>query len=392
VTAILSGVVSVAIGQVILVALAPLSRAGSPGVTPSGVALLSADSEGYLTLAASPEWAGETPWNRLLLIAVLRAGTLLGDASTTLVMIQVVSLVVAASLIHQLTARFAGQLAGHLAALIVGANPLTAQWVRFVLSETLMFSLVLIALWAAVELRDPLRSRLAAAALLSVSTMAAFLRPNGLLVLGSALTLLSLDRASRHKAIIVAGIWSAIVGGLLLGLLAAGQPSERSLTEQLHAGVVIEGTNHVLVERSMPVPRDPSDISLGAGVAYALRHPAAVGGLVFSRIAVEVAQIRRHYPVPVNIGIGVAMVLLLGFAVIGSRQPDTTELRRATLILGVPILLLVGLTFATPEGRYGWAALVALAPLAAIGAARILPGPLLSPRADQVEPGPGIAR
>ncbi len=390
--ATLSGAFAVAIGQAILVALAPLSRAGSPGVTHSGIALLSADSESYLNLAASPEWVGETPWNRLLLIAILRAGALLGDAATTLVLIQVVSLIVATSLIHLLTARFAGQPAGLLAALIVGANPLTAQWVRFVLSETLMFSLVLIALWAAVELRDPLRSRLAAAALLSVSTLATFLRPNGLLVLGSALTLLVLHRASRHKVMMVTAIWSAVVGGLLLGLLAAGQPAERSLSEQLYAGVVIEGMDHVLVERPMPEPRDANDKSLGAGVGYALRHPVAAGALVFSRVATEVAQVRRHYPAPVNIGVGFMMVLLLGFAAIGSRQPETAELRRATFILGVPILLLVGLTFATPEGRYGWAALIALAPLAAIGVTRAFPELRLLSRTDQSEPGPGIAR
>lgn len=391
-TAILSGTLAVAFGQALLVALAPLSRAGSPGVTPVGIALLSADSEGYLALAESATWLGEAPWNRLVLVAILRVGWVLGDAPTTLVAVQTLALVIAASLVHRLTARAAGNAAGAIASLAVAANPLTAQWVRFVLSETLMIALVLIVLWAALELGEPSRTRRATATLLTTAIIAAFLRPNGVLVLGSALTVLALRRSPARRSVLLVSIWVLVGGGLLLGLLAAGQPSERSLTEQIHAGVIIEGTEHVLVTRTMPEPRDPSDVSMAAGVRYAAEHPVAMVSLAITRIAVEVAQVRRHYPVPVNVGVGLMMVLLLAFATVGARQPGMTDLRRTTVVLVAPILVLVGLTFATPEGRYGWVGLVALGPLAAIGFARTTRSTLGRRTGGQSETGPEIAR
>ena len=84
--ALLSGTFSVALGQAILVVLAPLSRAESPGVTRSGIALLSADSVGYLSLASSPDRLNETTW-------------------TLLVVVHALSLVAAASLVHVIPVR-----------------------------------------------------------------------------------------------------------------------------------------------------------------------------------------------------------------------------------------------------------------------------------------------
>lgn len=388
----LSGALAVAFGQALLVALAPLSRAESPGVTPVGIALLSADSERYLALAESATWLGEAPWNRMALVAILRVGWLLGDAPTMLVAVQTIVLVIAASLVHRLTARASGHAAGVIATLAVAANPLTAQWVRFVLSETLMISLVLIVFWAALELGEPSRTRRATATLLATATIATFLRPNGVLVLGSALTVLALRHSSARRSVLLVSIWALVGGGLLLGLLAAGQPSERSLTEQIYAGVIIEGTEHVLVTRTMPEPREPSDVSIAAGVRYAAEHPVAMVSLAITRIAVELAQVRRHYPVPVNVSIGLMMVILLAFATVGARQPGMTDLSRTTVVLIAPILVLVGLTFATPEGRYGWAGLVALVPLAAIGSTQAARLTLGRRRGAQSGAGPEIVR
>lgn len=365
--AFLSGAAAVLLGQVLLLVLTPLSRASSDGVVTDGIALLAPDSFTYLELAEAPDWLS-TPWNRLLLIVLLRMGSVLGEPATLLVVLQVVMLTVAAALAHRLAAKVGGRVAGLLAAAVVAVNPLTAQWVRFVLTETLFLALVLIVLWAGVRIREAPERNGLTVVLVSAALLATFLRPNGVLVLGSALTLLVLARRPRFRRTAILLSWVAVVVGLGLGLLAAGQPAERSLTEQLYAGVVIEGTEHVVVTLDMPAPEDPTDTREVAGLQYAVTHPLAVGRLIGARMLVEVAQVRRHYPPVVNVGIGAAMLGFLGAAALSGRMPAAARSRSSALIIGAPILLLVGATFATPEGRYGWGALIVLAPLAGIGA------------------------
>lgn len=381
---------SVAVGQLLLALLAPLSRASSDGVLTDGIALLAPDSLTYLDLAADPAWLDRTPWNRLLLVALLRGGTALGTTTFHLVLFQAMTLAVAAALAHDIAVRRGGPTAGVVAAAIVAVNPLTAQWVRFILTETIMLSLVVITLWLADRMVTSAAGPRIIALLLTTASAATFLRPNGILVLGGVLTIL-LGRVPRmRRALALALVWAAVAGGLLLGLEAAGQPAERPLTAQLHAGVVVEGTDDVLMTIAMPTPDEPEDVSTAAGLRYVVSEPLPVARLGMIRILVEVAQVRRHYPVPVNIAVGIAMALLLYATIIGLRTSGARSLARTSAALGVPILLLVGATFATPEGRYGWGALVLTAPLAGIGAARVLERASAGVR--QLMDGPGTDR
>lgn len=392
--ALLVGSASVGIGQGLLLALAPLTRAASDGVDADGVALLAPDSRTYLGLAGDEDWLARTPWNRVLLIGLLRLGASLGDAATFLVIVQTLLLVVASALAHHMAARVGGRAAGILGASVVAVNPLTAQWVRFVLSETLFFALVLIALFAADRILRGAGGRTAIPLLLGAALLATFLRPNGILVLGSALTVITIASTTRrrHLALLSVLVWIGVAGGLVLGLEAAGQPAERELAAQLHAGVVVEGTPDVEVRIAMPSPNDPEDVSNAAALRYVAGAPVAVARLAVSRIVVEMAQVRSHYPLPVNVGVGAVMALLAVATIVGARAAAARTLVRAAVILGTPIMLLVGATFATPEGRYGWGALVLSAPLAGIGAARILARVSGGRRRRQSADGPGIAR
>lgn len=392
--AVVVGTAAVALGQLLLIALSPLSRAASDGVRQAGMALLSPDGLTYLELSADASWAVETPWNRLLLIAILRAGAALGDAASFLVVLQAGALILASALVHRMAARVGGAPAGLIGAIVVAVNPLTAQWVRFVLSETLFLALMLIASYAAEGLLRGAGRRSDPATLLVASILAALLRPNGVLVLGSALTMLAITRAAgrRTAALLIALTWIGVTGGLALGLDAAGQPAERPITAQLYDGVVVEGTDEVLVAIAMPPPADPDDTSNVAGLRYVIREPAAVARLAVTRIVAEVTQVRRHYPIAINIGIGAAMVVLAITTIVGARAPGASPLTRATIFLGLPILLLVGATFATPEGRYGWGALILSAPLAGVGAARILRSVRRQDPDGQSAVGPGTAR
>jgi len=369
---IMGSLLAVLLGQGLLNALGSVTRASSEGVQVDGIGLLSADSVVYLELAASDAWPLDTPWNRSLYIALLRVGGLLGDATTFIVVVQILALVVAAALAFRTAQSIGGPVAGAIAAIVVAVNPLTAQWARFVLTETLFIGLMLTVLWATHQLLERVHRRHVPVVLVTATTLAALLRPNGIMVLGGALTLLVLERTHRRRGVLLLGVWTMVIVGLTAGLIAAGHPSERTITEQLHAGVVIEGAEHVVMTIAMPAPRDHEDTTLIAGLRYAVRHPIAVLRLALTRIIVEVAQARTHYPPPVNVAVGTAMVLLLGTALLGAREPAARSLRRAVVVLGAPILLLVGATFATPEGRYGWGALILLAPLAGVGTATLL--------------------
>jgi hypothetical protein len=286
-----------------------MSRASSDGVISSGIALLSADSVGYLSLAASVDWLTATPWNRVLYIALLRIGQGWGDPANFIVAVQLIALVLASAIAHRLATDLAGRWAGLAATLVLAVNPLVAQWAQFVLTETLFFALIMATLWAGRRVLINAEDRRSALLLATLGLLAALLRPNGVLVLGSALTIVSLRAAGGRRVLLILLTWTVVGVGLWSGLMAAGQPAERSLTEQLHGGIVVEGADHVRTAVTMPAPRDPADVSMGAALEYVLRHPVATTRLAVSRMAVESVQIRRHYPRAVNLAVGLAVSL-----------------------------------------------------------------------------------
>lgn len=383
---------AVAAGQALLTALRPVTRASSDGVTSSGIALLSADSVGYLSLAASADWLTATPWNRVLYIALLRIGQEWGDPANFIVAVQLVALILASAIAHRLATDLAGRWAGLAATLVLAVNPLVAQWAQFVLTETLFFTLIMATLWAGRRVIINAEDRRSALLLATLGLLAALLRPNGVLVLGSALTIVSLRAAGGRRVLLILLTWVVVGVGLWSGLMAAGQPAERSLTEQLHGGIVVEGADHVRTAVTMPAPRDPADVSMGAALEYVLRHPVATTRLAVTRMAVESAQVRRHYPEAVNLAVGLAMSLLFVLAAAAATQQRSRVLLRTALLIGVPLLLMIGATFATPEGRYGWSYLVLLAPFGGVGFATVLRRPPVRTPEDQRPTGPGIER
>jgi len=361
------------VGQVILLALTPLSRAAAPLGGSAGVALLAADSDLYLSRSASVSAIATMPWTRWAYLGLLYIGHLLGDAATFAVFANAIAAILAGAMLHHLGRNAGGDVAGWISASVLLLNPMTSQWVRFVLTESLMYCLVIVMLWSAWRIAA-MPDRTGAWPLLFLAALVAtFLRPNGLLLLGSAISLLALGSAAqRWRPAMIVATWSGVAFGLMLALGATGQPAEDSLAGQLYAGVVVEGTEHVRVTIPMPTPRDVTDESEVAAVRFGLSHPIATGRLVVARIAVESVQVRRHYPDVVNIAFGGAMFLLFAATALGWRHAGAAHLRRPVVVLALPLIVLVGLTFAVPEGRYGWTYLVLLAPLAGLGVSRLL--------------------
>jgi hypothetical protein len=366
------GVGLVALGQLLLVLLGPLTRASGTYVTRSGPALLAPDSQSYLADAELGVPLIEHGWPIWGYLSLLRIGHLFGDAPSFAVLVQSTVTAAAAAALFEFMRRRHGWLAGLGASAALAVNPMTAQWIRFVLTEAVFQPLMVLCLLAAVRVKErPTRSR--RILLLVLGLTAALLRPNGVLVLASCLALLALTVARPRSRQLALGVTAALVPVLLLASLdATGQPGEATLTEQWYAGVVIEGTEDVRVTIVMPHPVDPGDITEAALLRYMLANPVDSVRLVGSRILAEVAQVRPHYPRAANALIGVGIALYLVTAAVGALERGSAYLRRPTAILSLPLLGLVGVTFAVPEARYGWSGLIVLAPLVGIGVARIL--------------------
>ena len=350
-----------------LVALGPLSRVGDPGAGstgPGGIALLAPDSVGYLAASLTWERVAAAPWPRWGYLAVLRVGSLLGAAPLTAVLVQTTDTVAVGVLLLRTGRRLAWTAAGVVAASVLLVNPMTAQWLRFVLTESLTYALA--AATVALATRPPGRHR--DAGLLAVVAAVAVLRPTGPLLAAAAVTLVVLGRpwSRGRRSLAVAAVWLVVAGALAVGSVATGPPAEGTFASQLRDGVVVEGTPDVRVTLVMPAA-GPEGVA-----AYVAEHPLAVARLAAARIAVEVAQVRRHYPPVVNVALGLAMLVLGGLAVAGLLDPRGRELRIPTAVVLVPLVAIVGVTFAVPEGRYGWAGLVALAPAVGVGAATAL--------------------
>jgi hypothetical protein len=360
------------IGQAILVVAAPFTRASGTYVTRLGIALVAPDSERYLVARDSLTDLALIPWTYRAYPVLVRLADALGEVSLVVVL-QALLLVAAGAALHRLVDRLAGGLAALVATAALTANPLVAQWVRFVLTETVFYALIVTVVALAVAMRRDPAGRSAPVALAALGALALFLRPNGSLVLMSLLGLIAVSRAPRRAAIaIVAALVVATPLLVALGQQATGMPAEAPFARQLYEGWVIEGPEDVRLDVGMPPADDPSDESNGAALRYVAAHPVAAAGLALARVGVELAQVRPHYPRAANVVVAIGIVGFLALMVAGFGDPRSREVRVPALAIAVPLLLMVGATFAVPEGRFGWSALVAMTPFVGIGADRVV--------------------
>lgn len=376
----LTAAVLVALGQLVLVALGPLTRAPRAHGGASGIwnlALLSSDSRYYLRASHAETLLTDVPLTRIAFPAILRLGDVLGSPETFAVVVNLIALLLAGTALYDLGARFGGtSRAGTLAAGALVVNPLTAQWARFVLTETLSYAAVVGLLWGVIRfVEHPTRRTLLLVA--ATGVFIALLRPNGVLVFAGALS--AVLHLTHRRWLTQRGsqwllhvfIWCTAVAFFLLGSQEADLGSESTselIVSLYYAGVVVEGTPEVLVTVAMPQASDPLDRSLNAAGRYAMEHPFAVTRLVLLRIGYETLQVRPHYPSVVNLAMALGFGFFLLFALRGARGTRSRRLTLTMLAIALPQVLLVGATFAVPESRYGWTYLVTLCVWVGIGA------------------------
>lgn len=364
---VIASLVLFALGQLILFVFAPLSRATTSDAVLGGLVLLSSDSYGYLERGST--WADirtET-WNRRGFLTLVRVGWLLGTAELFVVGVQSLLLVIAGALLFDIARRRAGLVAGVAAAGVLLVNPMVSQWTRFVLSEAIFYALVVFAVWAGDRF---LERRGGSLPLILVGLLVATVRPNGILVAGACLAiLLARVQPAAKRRLMIAAAWAGVGAGLVLGLNDGASRYGWDTAAFTTQGVVIEGLDHVATSVSMPPPEQPimSEADL---LRYALSNPVAIARLALARMLTETVQVRRHYPNAVNLAVGAAMVAYFLAVTVGLGSLGRSRLTSVALNIALPLLLLVGATFAVPEGRFGWAYMLPFAPHAGIGVAR----------------------
>lgn len=362
------------VGQLFLLLVAPLTRASGTFSEIRGLAILVPDSKGYLQSAASLEGVFSWQWMRVGYPFLLYVVGIFGDPAQLIIVVHVIALLVAATMLQSHLDGLVGGVPATFATAVLLVNPMTAQWVRIVTTESVFFALVIIISVLSHKILAGSRSPTIWVGYFTAACFALITRPNGIFVLSSALALLLVAcMRGRVRVLALVSFWLIVLAVLPAFNAAVGPPSEGSLTSQLYDGVVVEGTDHVRVTIEMPTPREATDESSTAAIRYAVEHPLATMRLGTTRVAYETLQMRPHYPAVVNIAFGAAMLAYLIAAALGWRQPGARISRSIFLTLGIPLLLLTAATFAVPESRYGWAYLLPLAPLSTFGIARVLP-------------------
>ncbi len=377
--ALLASTILLAAGQIFLLSVSDLTRANGTFTRSVGMGIVAPDSGFYLKPSGVREIL-QLSWTRWGYPLLLAAGPQALEVATFAVILNGAFLLLAGYALFRLMDDLTGVLGAIGATAVLLLNPMTSQWLRIVMTESVFFATVVTAAVLGHRLLSGDLTRAGGALLVTTSAFAAISRPNGFLIAASMLMLMILARTKGRLRIgLSIGLWTAALLVLLLAHASAGPPGEGSITSQLYNGVVIEGSNHVRTTIAMPPAADPADESIRAAVRYATSHPVAAARLGLTRLVVETMQLRRHYPLVVNAGFGTAMLLYFATVAVGWRDARSGHAKVVFLTIGIPLMLLTMATFAVAEARYGWAYLLPLAPIAGVGLDRTVAR--LAPRA-----------
>ena len=331
------------------------------------------DSRYYLSAADSfPSSMDGAHFGYVGFVGLLRVGLAVGSGPVFSVVVNSIGVIAAALALLSLGRRYSGEIAGWLAATFYLLHPLINQWTRYVLTETLFFAgIVIIAycLGRAIDLDRWTWPPLWLAAGLTFT-----LRPNGIVLLGAVITVLSLSQRKhlRRRLTIVAAAWATVV------LLALVSPSlaatHGDFGSEAWKGTVVHGVPETSISMPAPSSYDPSNRAL---IGYALDHPLDVGRLGATRIWWELKQVRPWYSNELNLFLTVSMTALYSLAALGVWSARKTQINLIILSISVPFGTVIASTWAIWEGRFGWWFLVLWTVWAGIGANRLL-RPLLN--------------
>ena len=137
--------------------------------------------DSYEYLNAAERFPNLLPNEKLYsgIIFYLKVASLLGPVRWIAVIGNTFSVLISSECLWQITKKYASKNCAWIAVFILLLNPLTAQWTRWVMTESLYFSAVIIWMWLFIYHTSFL--------LIIFSTVASTLRPNAIILLLSSL-------------------------------------------------------------------------------------------------------------------------------------------------------------------------------------------------------------
>lgn len=253
---------------------------------------------------------------------------------------------------------------GALASLFYAANPYAMVWNRYLLTDSLFISFVLISLWALIRTS---RRRAWLTLALPACAFTALLRPNGLFYTPVFLVYLLFLLGRRARLAAGALFAVALLAGLPFIASEVQKATDRiQVIDHLAAGVTIWRTARI----DMPEYRSPRTHPIADFAAYATAYPAETLRLLAARLRVAYLFTRDDFSPRHNALLRVTLPTLYGFAVAGMvRRLAAAARRDALLLVGVLAVqtAILALTYSDHDPRFTCYTLTLVALFAAHG-------------------------
>jgi len=334
-----------------------------------GIVISRGDSFFYFSGAS--HIAELSPFERLYAgyIFLLHFSQIISSSGILMVVIQSIFVFVAAYAMFSMAEEYGNTIAGWISVSFYLLAPMLSQWTRYILTESIFYSLIVISLRLAT-----LKVSWSHLPMIPVALLLFALRPNGIIIACAVLSihvLIKFFRISTRVGLIVS-IWTfcLLFGVLILGGGGvSGDSVQDSVFEKTIQGTVIYGVTERYVR--MPQP-DSVDRSNFAYVKYILENPVANLKIGILRVYWELKQIRPWYSTSLNLFLIVTMASFYLFSFIGFIRTWRKDLVKAIAILTLPSVVLISLTWAIWEGRFGWWFMVTWIPLFGIGMSAVV--------------------
>lgn len=321
-------------------------------------AVLGGDSSRYLD---GP--IGDETFPYASYIAITQLITATGATPLGVVMFQMLVSVVAGRCLLALGTQFYTPFSGWFAASWFLLYFQIAQWTRYILTESLFFSISIIIMW--LVLHQYRRYWMKWMLLLPLLLLMTFMRPNGLMLVGSLATFLLLKKFGTALSLIAISVLWPVIIGIQRTVPLFTSHNDSQIFDRFVGGEVF--WNQTEFQRSMPAPAEPI-LSLGDFTLYLLNHPFDSLTLVLSRIGWELIQVRAWNADYYNLVLIASMFVFYALATLGWYKKRGTSLNLFVWSVTVPSVVLIGFTWAIYEARFAWWFLVTWIPWVGIGA------------------------
>jgi hypothetical protein len=297
----------------------------------------------------------------------LRFSQIISSSGIFMVIIQTIFVILASYSMFSLAKDFGGLLAGWVSVSFYLLVPMLSQWTRYILTESIFYSLIIIGLRIAT-----LKNHWTRFAMVPLILILILLRPNGVIIACAILSIYVFSHITRKsmRVSLVSLIWML---GLFFSVNSTGgdpaiESVQSSIFQKTLEGNVVYGVHDL--NYSMPKARS-LERSTTAYIKYVIENPIPNLKIGILRVFWELKQVRPWYSQSLNLFIYLIMGAFYIFSLFGLVLISRNPMVRAIAILTFPSVVLIAITWAIWEGRFAWWFLVTWIPLFGIGVAKL---------------------